>query len=268
MRAPSGSRVASLSETDPAAFVSENFGQAYPALLVCDHASNAVPKLLAGLGLSDAALQRHIAWDVGAASLARRLAQQRRLPWVSCGYSRLVIDCNRHLTDPSSILACSDSQDVPGNLNLSARQRAARAADIFLPYHAAIDAALQRLAERVAAPALIAIHSFTPVIGGSARPWHCGVLWDKDPRIAVPLLEALRQQVGNQVGDNQPYSGRDSADYTIGEHAERRGWPHVCLEVRQDLLQDDAGVAQWTERLAAPLAAILTNNKIYERMNY
>jgi predicted N-formylglutamate amidohydrolase len=257
-----------LSADDPAAFVSENFGCAYPALLVCDHASNAVPRALAGLGLSDEAIGRHIAWDIGAGLLAQRLGRLLQLPLVSCGYSRLVIDCNRHLSDPSSILTVSDSQAVPGNMNLSDAARRARIAEIFEPYHGAVETTLMRQTCAVIAPALLAVHSFTPVIRGFARPWHCGILWDQDPRIAVPLLEALRRQSGIEVGDNEPYSGRDPADYTVSEHAERRGWPHVCIEVRQDLLQTTAGIDEWAERLATPLAKILANNNIYEVANY
>ena len=255
-----------LGASDSPACSLEQFGQSYPALVVCDHASNAVPHRLANLGLSSADLQRHIAWDIGAASLARRLAQRLRLPWLRCGYSRLVIDCNRHLTDPSSILAVSDSQLIPGNQQLAVAERAARARAIFTPYHLAIDAELQRLTDDVSAPALIAIHSFTPVLGAEQRPWHCGILWDRDPRIAIALLAGLRAQAGILVGDNEPYSGRDPSDYTISEHAERHGWPHVCIEVRQDLLQSAQGVDDWAERLAGPLADILTNNKIYQPM--
>lgn len=254
----------SLAANDPAAFEREDYGRAFPALVVCDHASNAVPHSLASLGLSDSARQDHIAWDVGAAALARSLAQRLQLPLIKAGYSRLVIDCNRHLEDPASILPVSDFQPVPGNRNLTPVERAARVRAIFEPYHAAIEVALADITARVPAPALIAVHSFTPLMQGFRRPWHCGILWDKDPRMPLPLLEALRAHRELIVGDNEPYSGRDPSDYTISVHAKQRGWPHVCIEVRQDLLESAACVEEWSERLAEPLAATLANKSLYE----
>ena len=252
-----------LTADDPVAWRREDYGSQFPALVVCDHASNAVPARLEALGLNADALHRHIAWDLGAGQLAQRLARRLRVPLVMAGYSRLVIDCNRHPDEPGSILAVSDAERVPGNLALGAAERKARREEIFDPYHAAIGQALQQLTEDVPAPALIAVHSFTPVMRGVRRPWHCGILWDRDDRMPLPLLEALRGEPGLEVGDNEPYSGRDPSDYTISVHAERQGWPHVCIEVRQDLLATSAGIEQWSERLAAPLAAILANKKLY-----
>lgn len=257
-----------LGSDDPPAFRLEEHGATYPAVVVCDHASNAVPRSLEALGLTAAQLSLHIAWDVGAAALARHVAQQLSLPLIAAGFSRLVIDCNRHLEDPGSILRVSDGQAIPGNAALDVSQRAERAAAIFHPYHAAVETALQQAAMRVAAPALIAIHSFTPVMRGFQRPWHCGILWDKDPRIPQAFIQALRRPGDVQVGDNEPYSGRDPADYTVSVHAESRGWPHVCIEVRQDLLQSAQDVAAWGRRLAAPLKSILANSSLYEVARY
>lgn len=253
-----------LAPGDPQPYTRERHGAAFPALVVCDHASNAVPRCLGSLGLNHHQLSLHIAWDVGAAALARRVAQRLALPFVYSGYSRLVIDCNRGLDDPASILSVSDSHAVPGNADVTGGQREARANAIHRPYHAAIDDELAESARRVAAPALISIHSFTPIMRGHRRPWHCGILWDRDPRLPVPLLAALREDRELQVGDNEPYSGRDPSDYTVNAHAKGRGWPHVCIEVRQDLLQSEAGIEQWSARLAKPLAALLANKRIYE----
>ncbi len=253
-----------LSASDPEPFIVERHGEAYPALVVCDHASNAVPRALGTLGLNHHQLSLHIAWDVGAAALARRVAQRLALPLVRAGFSRLVIDCNRRLDDPASILPVSDSHAVPGNADVTRAQRHARTAAIYDPYHAAIEAELAQAARRAAAPALISMHSFTPIMRGHRRPWHCGILWDRDPRLPLPLLAALRADGELHVGDNEPYSGRDPSDYTVSAHAKSRGWPHVCIEVRQDLLQSEAGIEAWSERLAPPLAALLANNKIYE----
>jgi predicted N-formylglutamate amidohydrolase len=252
-----------LSPEDPAAYQSVSFGDRWPALVVCDHASRAVPRALANLGLDGASLGRHIAWDIGAGDLALALAARLEVPAVLAGFSRLVIDCNRHLEDASSILPESDGVRVPGNAQVDEAARRARIQEIFEPYHAAVDRELDRLHGRVPAPALIAVHSFTPVMKGLRRPWHCGILWDHDARIPVPMLETLRNEPGLLAGDNEPYSGRDPADYTIDVHAERRGWPHVCIEVRQDLLATPAGVAEWAARLARALEAVLNNAELY-----
>jgi predicted N-formylglutamate amidohydrolase len=183
---------------------------------------------------------------------------------VGAGYSRLVIDCNRRLDDPTSIVEVSDGDRVPGNLGLSPAQRAQRAREIFAPYHAAVATALEQAGGATGvAPALVAIHSFTEVFGGRARPWHCGILWDRDPRLAVPLLAALRAEPGLVVGDNEPYSGRHPADYTVDTHGERHGRPHVCIEVRQDLLATPAGIAQWAGRLSRILAPRLADPALY-----
>jgi predicted N-formylglutamate amidohydrolase len=185
------------------------------------------------------------------------------VPLVLAGYSRLVIDCNRHLTDSTSIAAVSDGTVIPGNQDLTAAARQARAREVFEPYHAALATELAELAHEVPAPALIAIHSFTDRMSGQQRPWHCGVLWDQDPRLAVPLLERLRAEPDLVVGDNEPYSGRHPADYTIDTHAERRGWPHVCLEIRQDLLVQSADVEVWSARLARVLEPLLVDRALY-----
>ncbi len=270
---------------DPPPWTRRVFGRRFPAVLACDHASRAVPRALGTLGLTEAQLSRHIAWDIGAGALAEALAQRLGIAVVACGYSRLVIDCNRRLDDPTSIVETSDGERIPGNLGLTSAARALRAREIFAPYHAALAAELDAVATAAAAsvpapapaqvqtqtqtpvpdlrPALIAIHSFTDVFGGCARPWHCGILWDRDPRLALPLLAALRAEPGLVVGDNEPYSGRHPADYTVDTHGERHGRPHVCIEVRQDLLVDAAGIAAWADRLASPLAALLADASLY-----
>ncbi len=227
---------------------------AHPALLTCDHASSRVPMLLGNLGLSLADLDGHIAVDIGAAALTRKLAALMQVPAVLSGYSRLVVDCNRHLHDPSAFPEISDGVVVPGNRRLTGEQRDTRTTALYQPYHAAVAGGLARLA---ALPALVAIHSFTPALSGAARPWHVGVLWDTDARIAAPLLEALRSDAAIKVGDNEPYSGRHPAGYTIDAHAESRGLPHVSIEVRQDLLLTLQGVTHWATLLSKALRPIL-----------
>lgn len=241
-----------------------------------------MPRRLGTLGLDAHDLGRHIAWDLGAGALAEAVGRRLAVPVVLGGYSRLVIDCNRRLDDPTSIAECSDGTRIPGNRGLDATSREMRMREIFVPYHAALAAALSdverdstTIAGRAPAPAgsacvlstripaLIAIHSFTAVFGGLERPWHCGVLWDTDARLAVPLLAALRAEPGLVVGDNQPYSGRHPADYTVDTHGEQRGRAHVCIEVRQDLLATALGINAWAERLARVLESLLLDPAIY-----
>ena len=255
-----------LGAGDPPPFERQLFGRRLPVVIACDHASAAIPAALGTLGLGAVKRARHIAWDIGAGALAVALGRRLAVAVVSCGYSRLVIDCNRRLDDPTSIVEVSDGDRIPGNLGLDAAGRGARAREIFEPYHAALAAELDAAAATFGpdvAPALVAIHSFTDVFGGRARPWHCGILWDRDPRLAVPLLAALRGEPGLVVGDNEPYSGRHPADYTVDHHGERLGRPHVCIEVRQDLLADDAGIDAWGERLARHLAPLLSDPALY-----
>jgi predicted N-formylglutamate amidohydrolase len=191
-------------------------------------------------------------------------------------YSRLAVDLNRDLRDGSAYPALSGGVLVPANLGLSAAAKAARARALYEPYHWAVRDALDRAGGRGApapasfaaasaagAPVLVAVHSFTPTMHGLGRPWHVGVLWDKDPRLAVPLLAALRAQQGVVAGDNEPYSGRHPADYTIDHHAEPRGIAHASIEIRQDLIRDEAGQREWAERLAAALCPVLEDDALY-----
>jgi predicted N-formylglutamate amidohydrolase len=234
-----------------------------PVLLTCDHASRVVPKALANLGLEDAVIAQHIGWDIGAAVVTRHLAPLLDAPAVLGGYSRLVIDCNRALQDPSLIPPVSDGIVVPGNSDLSAASRSARRDAIYDPFHTAIAARIAAHLERGVAPAIISIHSFTPEMGGRKRPWHVGVLWDGDGRIAQPLLGALRAEPDLVVGDNEPYTARDPVGYTQYHHALARGLPHVAIELRQDLVAEERGAVEWAARLARLLTPILGRRELY-----
>jgi len=232
-------------------------------ILTCDHASNRVPRALAQLGLSDEALARHVGWDIGAATVTRHLAAALGASAVLAGYSRLVIDCNRDPDDPSSIPAASDDVVVPGNRDLTDEARIARRGAIFEPYHAAIARLIDAGLARGVAPALISVHSFTPLLGGRPRPWHVGILWDGDGRIPTPLLVALRDDAALVVGDNEPYSARQPAGYTVRHHALARGLPHVAIEIRQDEIAEAAGARVWADRLARALQPILSDDALY-----
>jgi predicted N-formylglutamate amidohydrolase len=242
---------------DPAPYSIVNGDGRAPLLLVCDHASRAFPASLKRLGLPDEITHRHIAWDIGAAELTRAVAHIFDAPAVLAGYSRLLIDCNRALSDSSSIVAASDGELIPGNRRLTSVEREQRVRSFFEPYHNAIAQRLEDSRRRHVVPAFISMHSFTPVFGQQERPWQVGVLWDRDARIALPLLERLRAIAGLVVGDNLPYSGRHPSDYTIARHAESAGLPHVCLEIRQDQLLTAAGVERWSRIIAETLGPII-----------
>lgn len=226
-------------------------------LLVCEHASSFIPARYAGLGLSAAELSAHIAWDIGAADVTRRLAQRLDAPAVLCGTSRLVIDCNRGLANPDSIVSRVDGIVVPGNRRLAAAERELRAARYFRPYHRAVEAQAERLGALGAVPAVIPMHSFTPLMNGVARPWHVGVLWSDDARLARPLIAALGAEPALVVGDNQPYSDSEPESYALATHGAAHGRPHVEIEIRQNEIDSAAGAARWAELLGRVLGDVL-----------
>lgn len=223
-------------------------------LLLCDHASNRVPKDY-DLGLPAAEMRRHIAYDPGAEAVTLALAVRLEAPAVLSTFSRLLVDANRGEDDPTLIMRLSDGAVVPGNARVDAEERARRISRFHAPYHAAISEAIEEAMRAGFPPALISIHSFTPVWRGKQRPWHAGVLWDKDPRLASPLIDALAADSGLIVGDNEPYAGALAND-TMYRHATRRGLAHALIEIRQDLIADAPGVAAWAKRLDATFRAL------------
>jgi predicted N-formylglutamate amidohydrolase len=216
-------------------------------LLLCDHAGHEVPPEWDALGLAPARLGEHIAWDIGAAKVTRRLAALLGAPALLSRYSRLFIDCNRALGAGNSIPAASDGVTVPGNAGLDAAERRRRADIAYHPYHRAMRELLDSLSD----PMVIAMHSCTPVFGGAQRPWHVGVLWSRDVASARRVIGALAEDKSLTVGDNQPYSALEAPGYTVAEILAPRNLRHVIVEIRQDQIAADAGAEAWALRLAA-----------------
>jgi len=245
------SAAASLLEADepPAAMV-ERADAGSDFVLACDHASCDIPRALHSLGLSEAERSSHIAWDIGAAGVARSLADRLDATLVLQRYSRLVIDCNRAPGTPESIATNSEWTRISRNEDLSEAEAETRLREIFEPYHAALRGVLDARLRQRRQTILVSLHSFTPSYRGAARPWHIGVMYHRDARLAAELLRLLRRDERLPVGDNQPYSVSDDTDYTIPVHGEARGIPHVALEIRQDLIADAAAQANWAGRLA------------------
>ena len=224
-------------------------------IVFCDHASNALPPAYGDLGLSRELLHRHIAYDIGAEAVTRRLAALTGAMAALAMFSRLLIDPNRGEDDPTLVMRISDGALIPGNARIGAREIAHRVEAFWRPYRDACAGPIETALARGAVPALIGLHSFTPHFQGRARPWQVGVLWDKDPRLALPLIEALRGE-NLIVGDNEPYDGALRGD-SMYEHSTRRGLPGALIEIRQDLLESSEQCAAWAARLARILPPIL-----------
>ncbi len=224
-------------------------------LLLCDHARNAVPARYAGLGVPPDQFERHIGYDIGARAVTLALTERLGAPACLTTFSRLLIDPNRGEDDPTLIMRLSDGAVVPGNATVGSAERAERIELYHKPYHDLIDGTLERMSANAPPPVIVSIHSFTPVWRGVPRPWHATVLWDCDPRAVEPMLAGLRAQDGLIIGDNEPYDGALKND-TMYRHATRRGFAHVLLELRQDLIADADGAQEWADRLAPILRDI------------
>lgn len=244
-----------LADDEPIPFVVMNGESTLPILLICDHASRRFPAALGTMGLDPVARLCHLALDIGAGALTERLASTLSATAVLCEYSRLVVDCNRLLMDPSAFLEFGDGVVVPGNRNLHAEDKKMREDEIYWPYHRAVESQVERLQATGRPPIFLAVHSFTPVLNGESRPWEIGVLWDTDRVTAEILIHDLRE-AGFHVGDNEPYSGKAPHDFTIDHHAEATGLPHAGIEIRQDLIDDEQGVATICEVLQAVIATL------------
>lgn len=232
-------------------------------LILVDHASNFVPPEYRDLGLSTEQLQRHIAFDIGAAPLARALAERFHAPAILTRFSRLLIDPNRGEDDPTLIMRLSDGAIVPGNSAFDAIEREHRLDRFHRPYHRAVGRRIQAMVLSGMPPVLFSIHSYTPVWKAAPRPWHAGILWDRDPRFAVPLIDRLSAEQGLRIGDNEPYLGSLKND-TMYRHGTLRGLAHALLEVRNDLIEAPAGVLEWADRLEPILRDVLADKSLHE----
>jgi predicted N-formylglutamate amidohydrolase len=236
----------------------ENAAGSSSFLLTCDHYGRAIPRRLGDLGLPEIELTRHIAWDIGIAGVANALSKHLGAHLIAQRYSRLVIDCNRPLTSPSSIPRISEATIIPGNEGLSRDAAAARRQQVFDPYHRRIREVIDRRLREGIPTVLVSLHSFTPVYASIARPWHVGTLYQRDTRLPRLLLQRLRAEGDLVAGDNEPYAVSDETDYTIPVHGEARGLMNTGIEIRQDLIADQASERQWADRLARILGEIET----------
>ena len=229
-----------LTEKEPPAFGERNQTGLSPILFISDHHRNRVPASLNNLGLPDEERARHIGYDIGIAWIADYLSDRFDAPLVHTNYSRLVIDCNRQPGTPDASPVVADGTRIPGNIDLSNAALDARRTELFEPYHAAIRARLDAMEADGRTPLCVALHSFTPMMkdSGTPRPWDIGIIWNKDDRLVVPIIEALRRNRDLTIGDNEPYSGRDSG-FSLQAHPEPRGHPHFGVEFRQDLVASE-----------------------------
>src|SRR5579859_6895380 len=237
-----------VNDVDPV--LEQNAEGRSPFLLTSDHYGRRIPKPLGDLGLPESELVRHIAWDIGIAGVAERLAKQLDAHLIAQRYSRLVIDCNRPPGAASSIPQLSEATTIPGNEGISREEAETRRREVFDPYHHRIDAVIDQRAHQRRPTILVSLHSFTPVYAGVARPWHIGTLYHRDRTLPPLLLQALCAEGDLVVGDNEPYAVSDGTDYTIPVHGEARGLINTGIEIRQDLIADEGGQQQWAERLA------------------
>lgn len=232
-------------------------------ILLCDHASNALPPGYGSLGLPKAELERHIGYDIGAAGVTRMLAHRLGCPALLTRFSRLLIDPNRGEDDPTLVMRLSDGAVVPGNRNVDEAEVERRLERYHRPYHAAVEAEIDAALTKGVVPAILSMHSFTAVWRGLARPWHAAVLWDSDPRFTRELIDALAAPGDLMVGDNEPYDGALRGD-CMYRHGTLRGLAHTLLEIRQDLITDEDGQREWADRLAGILPDMLAKPELHE----
>jgi len=225
-------------------------------VLVGDHARRELPDEYDGLGLPAGEFQRHIAYDIGVEHVLRRLAELLDAPAVMANFSRLLVDPNRGEDDPTLIRQLYDGTVVPGNYPMHEAEREKRLENYYRPYHDAVGAMVASVArESGMAPFILSVHSFTPVMQGRERPWHVGLLWDRDDRAVRPLIEGLARDKTLVIGDNEPYDGALRGD-TMFRHAIVNGYAHALIEIRQDQIAEEATAEEWANYLAPIVDAV------------
>ncbi|MDW3206665.1 MAG: N-formylglutamate amidohydrolase [Alphaproteobacteria bacterium] len=255
-----------LTAEDPAPVTVRNRNGTGPGVIVCDHASNTVPRKLGSLGLPEASLRKHIAYDIGARGIAEVVSDMLDMPAIIGGFSRLVVDLNRPEDDFTCIREIYDGAVIPGNRRLSPAERAARIEELQRPYHDAVTQAIERKCTELPVPALISMHSCTDLYRDERRPWHIGVLSNRDRRMAERVLQRLAAHRPDlTIGDNKPYSGMDPYGHTVERHALPQGRPNVLFEVRQDLIGDAAGQREFGELLGTILKEVLGDPSLFTR---
>ncbi|HHK73541.1 MAG TPA: N-formylglutamate amidohydrolase [Rhizobiales bacterium] len=236
-------------------------------VILCDHASNKVPDTYNHLGLPPAQFERHIAYDIGAGQVVRQLAENLGVPAILGRYSRLLIDLNRGIDDPTMIMKLSDGAVIPGNCHIDQEEAQARIARYYRPYHRKVDDILDQGIKMGKPPAILSVHSFTPVWKDIPRPWHATILWDKDSRLPERMLQALRAQDGIVTDDNVPYSGELEGD-CMNQHGTRRGLAHALIEIRQDQINSPAGIHEWSTRLSTMMGDILKTGGLNQILHF
>jgi len=235
-------------------------------VLVCDHASNRLPPEYGSLGLAPDEFERHIAYDLGAAGVTRRMSELLGAPALLSTFSRLLVDPNRAIDDPTLIMQLSDGAVIPGNAPLGEQERQRRVELFYEPYHQAIEQTIEAAIAAGVPPVIVSLHSFTQEWRGALRPWEAAVLWDRDARLVKPVLECLRMETDFTIGDNEPYSGRLAGD-SMSRHGTSRGLAHVLVEIRQDQIRDEQGQSQWAGRLADILQRILADRSLAKELH-
>lgn len=249
---------AALLEGEESPFILVNGESRSPFVLICEHASNRMPKALGTLGLSEADCVAHIAWDIGAEKVARRLSRLIDAPLALQRYSRLAYDCNRPPESPGAMPEVSEVTPIPGNRDLTAAGRLQRIREIYRPFHAGLADLLDVRAAAGVSSILLSIHSFTPVYKGKPRKLELGILHDRDVSLSSKLIKEFP---GVDVRLNEPYSPKDGVLHTLNLHAFPRGLPHAMVEIRNDLITDERGQDEWAQRLSVALTHIATTQE-------
>ncbi|WP_262693967.1 N-formylglutamate amidohydrolase [Kordiimonas aquimaris] len=236
-------------------------------ILLCDHATNHVPHGYDNLGLTPDVLEEHIAYDIGAEDVTRKICEMMGVAAVLGPVSRLLIDCNREPGRSSMIPTASDGITIPANNDLTEKAIKARMDAYYYPFHTMCETLIAEHMDAGLTPLLVAVHSFTPAMAGEDRPWHVGFLWNQDPRLAQAMIGLLERETDLVIGDNLPYSGKDLY-YTMQRHGADHGLPQTTLEIRQDLVDTEEKTTQWAALIADVLDECMERNDLKQRKLY